>query len=95
MKANDELSRVMGRYKLIIEGTRVETSGNGPSHTATCSSNRKGSSQDDAEILLDLSTPEETPVTHTSTSLVNKNLEEIGIVGVQVRGITDYRYIDR
>lgn len=69
----------MGRYKLVVEGTRIETSGIDSSTTATSSNERKGSSQDDGEILLDLSTPEETPGTQTSSSLVNKNLEEIGI----------------
>lgn len=84
LKANDELSRVMGRYKLVVEGTKMETIGNFSSNTAMASSNRKDSSHDDGEILLDLSTPEETPSTQTSTSLINRNLEGIGIVGEKI-----------
>ncbi|XP_050701716.1 ADP-ribosylation factor-binding protein GGA1-like [Eriocheir sinensis] len=79
LKANDELSRVMGRYKLVVEGTRMETSDSGSGSTALSSSNRKDSSHDDGEILLDLSTPEEAPATQTSASMINKNLEEIGL----------------
>lgn len=71
----------MGRYKLVVEGTRMETSDSGSGSTALSSSNRKDSSHDDGEILLDLSTPEEAPATQTSTSMINKNLEEIGNVG--------------
>lgn len=71
----------MGRYKLVVEGTKMEPSDSVSSNAAVSSSNRKESSQDDGEILLDLSTPEEIPSTQTSTTLVNRNLEEIGIVG--------------
>ncbi|XP_063881113.1 ADP-ribosylation factor-binding protein GGA1-like isoform X2 [Scylla paramamosain] len=83
LKANDELSRVMGRYKLVVEGTRIETSASDSSSTPTSTTspaaNGQVSSHDDGEILLDLSTPEEVPGSQVSTTIVNKDLEEIGL----------------
>ena len=82
MKANDELSRVMGRYKLVVEGTRIETSASDstttPTSTTSPAANGQVSTHDDGEILLDLSTPEDVPGSHVSTTIVNKDLEEIG-----------------
>ncbi|XP_045115102.1 ADP-ribosylation factor-binding protein GGA3-like isoform X2 [Portunus trituberculatus] len=85
LKANDELSRVMGRYKLVVEGTRIETetsasdSTTTPASTTSPAANGQVSTHDDGEILLDLSTPEEVPGSQVSTTIVNKDLEEIGL----------------
>ncbi|KAK4289994.1 hypothetical protein Pmani_037080 [Petrolisthes manimaculis] len=55
LKANDELSRVMGRYKLIVEGATTTTTNNNTSSSSVSSA----AGRDGGEILLDLSTPEE------------------------------------
>ncbi|XP_066987016.1 ADP-ribosylation factor-binding protein GGA1 isoform X1 [Macrobrachium rosenbergii] len=77
LKANDELSRVMGRYKLIVEGTRLE--GVNSHSFDTKGAATPNEQQKDGEILLDLSTPEEAPSNQGTTDLVNKDLEDIGI----------------
>lgn len=75
---------MMGRYKLVVEGTRIETSANDSSNTSESTSchpanGQDSSSHDDGEILLDLSTPEDIPGSQVSSNLVNKDLEEIGM----------------
>ncbi|KAK7065287.1 ARF-binding protein [Halocaridina rubra] len=77
LKANDELSRVMGRYKLIVEGTKVEgvNSVHPPEDKVPVTSERLK----DGEILLDLSTPEDAPSSQGTNELVNKDLEDIGL----------------
>ena len=80
----------MGRYKLVVEGTRIETSPmdstNTPVSTSNQAANGQESSHDDAEILLDLSTPEEAPTNQVSTNIVNKDLKEMGTWYVHFNG---------
>lgn len=84
LKANDELSRVMGRYKLIIEGTKVENQGTaiGSQHEGNGAGQHNGvvGVPKDGEILLDLSTPEDIPNSQDAANLVNKDLQDIGKV---------------
>ncbi|XP_071528868.1 ADP-ribosylation factor-binding protein GGA3 [Panulirus ornatus] len=89
LKANDELSRVMGRYKLIIEGTKVEnqvTALESQHKEGTLTSQHNGvfGAQKDGEILLDLSTPEDLPNSQGIADLVNKDLQDIALDGLNV-----------
>ncbi|XP_069949208.1 ADP-ribosylation factor-binding protein GGA1 isoform X2 [Cherax quadricarinatus] len=83
LKANDELSRVMGRYKLIVEGTKVDTQGTEVDGQQQVGKNDAGS-QKDAEILLDLSTPEDVPSNQGIATLVNQDLHDIGLDGLSL-----------
>ncbi|XP_076039111.1 ADP-ribosylation factor-binding protein Gga isoform X3 [Oratosquilla oratoria] len=87
LKANDELSRVMGRYKLIVEGAKMEKSETGESSDTEESQKvpSKDSDHDSGgEMLLDLATPEEPPKETASDALVNSDLKDLGLDGLKI-----------
>ncbi|XP_047468352.1 ADP-ribosylation factor-binding protein GGA2-like [Penaeus chinensis] len=81
LKANDELSRVMGRYKLVVEGTKMETAAPPMpgGKRAKDAPNLK-----DGEILLDLSTPEDGPSCQGTADILNKDLKDLGLDGLSL-----------
>lgn len=78
----------MGRYKLIVEGAQMESQDSesnslhkdGVLNHLPNKHHSNGGAQTDGEILLDLSTPEDAPSNQGTTSLVNKDLQNIGKV---------------
>ena len=73
---NEELTRVIGRYKVLIDSRHGKAAPQEDSKKTEDSKNNE-------DMLLDLSSPEkEKNVSSTTTDLINKELSELGQTAV-------------
>ncbi|CAL4121689.1 unnamed protein product [Meganyctiphanes norvegica] len=80
LKAYDELSRVMGRYRLVIDGNKNAAAASGPVPSRDINDREA----DTKEVLLDLFSPEETPTDTSSSTSINIINQDLGLASLSL-----------